>query len=75
MQLLNAESHAIGIKPVHGIDDAIAKYVFDKFVKRNGYVYVPDNIFTEWHIQFSYDTIALLKQQWIANYSHYIAQR
>ena len=22
MQLLNAESHAIGIKPVHGIDDA-----------------------------------------------------
>ena len=28
----------------HGIDDAIAKYVFDKLVKRNGYVNVPDNI-------------------------------
>ena len=31
MQLFSAESHAIGIKPVHGSDDAIAKYVFDKF--------------------------------------------
>ena len=44
MQLLNAESHAIGIKPVHGIDDAIAKFVFDKCVENNGYVYFPDNI-------------------------------
>ena len=43
MQLFNAESHAIGIKPVHGIDDAIAKFVFDKCVK-NGYVYFLDNI-------------------------------
>ena len=34
VQLFNAESHAIGIKPVHGIDDAIAKYVFDKFVEK-----------------------------------------
>ena len=30
----NAESHAIGIKPVHGIDDAIAKFVFDKCVAK-----------------------------------------
>ena len=30
MQLFNAESNAIGIKPVHGIDNAITKYVFDK---------------------------------------------
>ena len=60
VQLFNAESHAIGIiMPVHGIDDAIKKYVFDKFVNRNGYV--PDNIDTEWHIQFSYDNIDLLK--------------
>ena len=44
MQLFNAESHAIGIKPVHGIDDAIAKFVFDKYVKNNGYVYFLDNI-------------------------------
>ena len=29
-----------GIKPVHGIDDGIAKYVFDKCVEKNGYVYV-----------------------------------
>ena len=47
VQLFNAESHAIGIKPVHGIDKAIAKYVLDKLVKRNGYVYAPDNIGTE----------------------------
>ena len=34
MQLFNAESHAIGIKSVHGIDDAIAKLVFDKCVEK-----------------------------------------
>ena len=61
VQLLNAESHAIGIKPVHGIDDEIARYVFDKCVKKSGYVYAPDNIDKEWLIQFSYDNIALLK--------------
>ena len=33
VQLFNAESHAIGIKPVHGTDDAIAKFVFDKCVE------------------------------------------
>ena len=44
VQLFNAESHAIGIKPVHGIDDAIAKFVFDKCVEQNVYVYFPDNI-------------------------------
>ena len=43
MQLFNAESHAIGIKPVHGIDDAKANFVFDKCVEKNGYVYFPDN--------------------------------
>ena len=44
VHLFNAESHAIGIKTVHGIDDAIAKYVFDKCVEKNGYLYVPDII-------------------------------
>ena len=44
MQLFNAESHAIGIKPDHGIDDGIAKFVFGKCVEKNGYVYFPDNI-------------------------------
>ena len=34
VQLFNAESHAIGIKQVHGIDDAIAKFVFDNCVKK-----------------------------------------
>ena len=34
VQLFNAESHAIGIKSVHGIDDVIAKFVFDKYVKK-----------------------------------------
>ena len=39
VQLFNAESHAIGIKPVHEIDDAIAKFVFDKCVeKMNMYI-------------------------------------
>ena len=44
VQLFNIKSHAIRMEPDHGIDDAIAKYVFDKFVKRNGYVL--DNIDT-----------------------------
>ena len=44
MQLFNAESRAIRIKPVLGFDDAIAKFVFDKCVEKNGYVYFPDNI-------------------------------
>ena len=34
VQLFNAESHAIAIKPVHGIDDAITKFVFDKCVEK-----------------------------------------
>ena len=38
-----AESHAIEIMLVYGIDDAIAKFVFDKCVEKNGYVYFPDN--------------------------------
>ena len=56
VQLFNAESHAIGIKPVHGIDDAIAKYFLTNVSKKNGYVYFPDNIGI-----FSCDNIALLK--------------
>ena len=34
----------IGIKQVDGIDDAIVKFVFDKCVEKNGYIYFPDNI-------------------------------
>ena len=34
VQLFKADSHTIGIKLVHGIDDAIAKLVFDKCVKK-----------------------------------------
>ena len=34
MQLSNAESHAIGVKPDQGIDGAIAKIVFDKCVEK-----------------------------------------
>ena len=44
VQLFKAESHAIGIKPVHEIDDAIAKFVLDNVSKKNGYIYFPDNI-------------------------------
>ena len=38
-----AESHAIGINPVHGIDDAIAKFVFDKCVEKRICIF-PNNI-------------------------------
>ena len=39
VQLFNAESHAIVIKPVHGIDDVSARFVFDKCVeKMNMYI-------------------------------------
>ena len=38
VQLFNAESHANGIKAVHGIDDTIAKFVFDKCVEEKCFV-------------------------------------
>ena len=44
VQLFNAESHAIGIKPVHGIDDAIAKFVFDKCVEKKWICIFPYDI-------------------------------
>ena len=34
VQLFKAESHAIGIKPVNGIDNAIAKYVLTNLSKK-----------------------------------------
>ena len=34
VQLFNAEGHAIGIKPVPGIDNAIAKYVLTNLSKK-----------------------------------------
>ena len=41
MQLFIVESHVIGIKAVNEIDDAIAKYVFDKIVeKMDMYMYL-----------------------------------
>ena len=40
VQLFNAESHAIGIKPVHGIDDAIAKFVSYKCVEKKLDMYI-----------------------------------
>ena len=40
VQLLNAESHAIGIKQVHGIDDAIAKFGFYKCVEKKMDMYI-----------------------------------
>ena len=33
VQLFNVERHAIGIKPVHGLDDAIAKCVLPNLFK------------------------------------------
>ena len=36
----NAESHAIGIKPVHGIDDAISKFVLTNVSKKWIYIYI-----------------------------------
>ena len=46
VQLFNAESHAIGIKPVHGTGDAFAKYVSDKFVEKMA-MYAPDVAVTQ----------------------------
>ena len=59
VQLFNAESHAIGIKPVHGIDDAIAKYVFDKFVEKKMEMYMSLIILTQ-NDSYKFHTILLL---------------
>ena len=40
VQLFNAESHAIGIKPAHGIDDAVVQFVFDKCVGKKIDMYI-----------------------------------
>ena len=40
VQLFNAESHAIGIKPVHGIDDAITKNSFLTNVSKKMDMYI-----------------------------------
>ena len=40
MQLFYAESHAIEIMIVYGIDDAIAKFVFDKCVEKKMDMYI-----------------------------------
>ena len=58
MQLFNADSHAIGIKPVHGIDDAIAKYVFDKYVEKMD-MYLSMIILTQ-NDSYSFHAIILL---------------
>ena len=47
-------------KKVHGIANAIARYVFDKFVE-NGYGYVPNNIDAERLLQCSCDNIDVPK--------------
>ena len=71
VQLFNAESNAIGIKPVHGI----AKYVFDKIVNKM-VMFMSLIILTQNDsYNFSCNNIALLKATVIENYSHYIAQR
>ena len=58
MQLFNAESHAIGIKPVHGINDAIAKFVFDKCVEKMD-MYISLIILT-WNDSYNLHAIILL---------------
>ena len=73
MKLFNAENHAISIKTVHGIDNAITKYAFDKFVA-NEFVYVPNNVDTERLIQLSCDNIDV-QEATVDNKSHYIAHR
>ena len=40
VQLLNAESHTIGIKPAHGIDDAIAKFVLYQMCRNKMDMYI-----------------------------------
>ena len=59
MQLFNLESHAIGIKPVHGIDDAIPNTVLTSLSKEMG-MYMSLIILTQnGTYNFSCDNIAL----------------
>ena len=58
MQLFNAESHTFGVKRVHGIDDAIAKFIFDECVEKNGYVYFRDKL--TYNDSYNFHAIVLL---------------
>ena len=60
VQLFNAESHAIGIRPVHGIDDAIAKFVFDKCVEKKMSMYISLIILTK-NDSYNFHAIILLR--------------
>ena len=69
VQLFNAESHAIGIKSVHGIDDAIAKLVFDKCALDNVKLYIKS--IGSCFIQFTYIHVVLVGDNfsWVPNCS------
>ena len=69
----DAASQYIGVKTVHGIDNAIEKYVFDICVA-NGYVYAPDNIDAERLVQLSCHSGDKLEAK-VDSKSHSIAHR
>ena len=60
VQLFNAENHAIGIKPARGIDDVIAKYFFEKFVKTKNDMYMSLIILTQ-NLSYNFHAIILLR--------------
>ena len=57
--LFNAESRAIEIKPVRGIDDVIAKYSFDNFFKTKVDMYMSLIILTQ-NDSYNFHAIILL---------------
>ena len=73
VQLFNAESRTIGIKPERRIDDVIQSTFLTNLSKE---MYMSPIILTQ-NDSYNFHAIILLcqKQQWIANHSHYIAQR
>ena len=70
VQLFNSESHAIRIKPVHGIDDAIPNTVLTSLSKEMD-MYMSLIILTQ-NGTYNFHAIILL---WIAKYLHYNAQK
>ena len=61
VQLFNAENYPIGIKPVHGIDGKIAKYVFVlPNLSKNGYVFMSLIILTQ-NGSYNFRTIIVLR--------------
>ena len=73
VQLFNAESHAIGLKPVHAMELTMRlQNMFLTNLSKEMDMYMSLIILTEWLIQFSCDNTALMLKATVDSKLHYV---